>query len=187
GPPTVTVLATHAHARRYPSLTFPGDTFCYFTGMTFAVTSILSHYSKTLVLFFLPQLFNFLYSCPQLFGLVDCPRHRLPRFTEHTGRLEPSWAVVHPRAQRSVRQTVGVGLLVVAEKLSLVKLGRDSTTLEITSTTNLTLLNFLLLKFGSMREDRLTRLVMGIQGLGSLIAFGVRYGGAGWFYGDERR
>lgn len=47
--------------------------------MTFACAAIISHFPKTLLLFFLPQIFNFLLSCPQLFGLVPCPRHRLPK------------------------------------------------------------------------------------------------------------
>ncbi|XP_019625596.1 PREDICTED: LOW QUALITY PROTEIN: UDP-N-acetylglucosamine--dolichyl-phosphate N-acetylglucosaminephosphotransferase-like [Branchiostoma belcheri] len=64
----------------YPSQVFVGDTFCYFAGMTFAVVGILSHFSKTMLLFFIPQILNFLYSCPQLFRLVPCPRHRLPRY-----------------------------------------------------------------------------------------------------------
>lgn len=64
----------------YPSEVFVGDTYCYFAGMTFAVVGILSHFSKTVLLFFIPQIFNFIYSCPQLFRLVDCPRHRLPRY-----------------------------------------------------------------------------------------------------------
>lgn len=69
---------------------FVGDTFCYFAGMTFAVTGILGHFSKTLLLFFIPQIINFLYSLPQIlhiFGLV-CPRHRLPKFNPETGKLE---------------------------------------------------------------------------------------------------
>ncbi|VDP75487.1 unnamed protein product [Schistosoma mattheei] len=64
---------------RYPAKVFVGDTFCYFAGMTFSVVGILGHFSKTLLLFFLPQIVNFLYSTPQLFGLIPCPRHRLPR------------------------------------------------------------------------------------------------------------
>ena len=35
-------------------------------GMTLAVVAILGHFSKTLLLFFLPQIVNFLYSCPQV-------------------------------------------------------------------------------------------------------------------------
>ena len=65
---------------RYPARAFPGDTLCYVTGMAFAVVGIQSHFSKTLLLFFIPQIFNFILSCPQLFGLVPCPRHRLPRY-----------------------------------------------------------------------------------------------------------
>lgn len=47
--------------------------------MTFAVVGILGHFSKTMLLFFIPQAFNFLLSLPQLFLLVECPRHRLPK------------------------------------------------------------------------------------------------------------
>jgi UDP-N-acetylglucosamine--dolichyl-phosphate N-acetylglucosaminephosphotransferase len=63
---------------RYPARAFPGDTFCYFTGMAFSAVAIQGHFSKTLILFFIPQIFNFILSCPQLFHLVHCPRHRLP-------------------------------------------------------------------------------------------------------------
>ena len=63
----------------YPSRVFVGDTYCYFAGMTFAVVGILGHFSKTMILFFLPQIFNFALSLPQLFHLVECPRHRMPK------------------------------------------------------------------------------------------------------------
>lgn len=62
----------------YPATVFVGDTYCYFAGMTFAVVGILGHFSKTMLLFFIPQIFNFLFSCPQLFHFLPCPRHRLP-------------------------------------------------------------------------------------------------------------
>lgn len=65
---------------RYPSSVFVGDTFCYFAGMTFAVVGILGHFSKTMLLFFIPQVINFIYSLPQLFHIIPCPRHRLPRW-----------------------------------------------------------------------------------------------------------
>ncbi|KAF6258891.1 glycosyl transferase family 4-domain-containing protein [Scenedesmus sp. NREL 46B-D3] len=73
----------------YPSAVFVGDTFTYFAGMTIAVAGILGHFSETLLLFLIPQVFNFLYSVPQLFGLVFCPRHRLPVFDPATGLLRP--------------------------------------------------------------------------------------------------
>ncbi|KAG6034758.1 hypothetical protein E4U41_006396, partial [Claviceps citrina] len=73
----------------YPARVFVGDTYCYFSGMVFAVVGILGHFSKTLGLLLVPQMVNFLYSCPQILGLVPCPRHRLPRFNARTGLLEP--------------------------------------------------------------------------------------------------
>ena len=73
---------------KYPSKVFVGDTFCYFAGMTFAMAGILGHYSKTMLLFFIPQILNFLISLPQLFGFVKCPRHRLPKYNPKEDVLE---------------------------------------------------------------------------------------------------
>lgn len=72
----------------YPSRVFVGDTFCYFAGMSFAMAAILGHYSLTLLLFFIPQIINFVYSLPQLLGIVHCPRHRLPKLNVETAKLE---------------------------------------------------------------------------------------------------
>jgi UDP-N-acetylglucosamine--dolichyl-phosphate N-acetylglucosaminephosphotransferase len=84
----------------YPSSVFVGDTYCYFAGMTFAVVGILGHFSKTLLLFFIPQIFNFLYSTPQLFKLLPCPKHRLPRYNAKTGKMEPSKVIVDEKNER---------------------------------------------------------------------------------------
>lgn len=64
-----------------------GDTFTYFAGMTLAVAGILGHFSETLLIFFIPQILNFVYSVPQLFKIVPCPRHRLPRYDPATKLL----------------------------------------------------------------------------------------------------
>lgn len=80
-------LALMKH-NRFPSKVFIGDTFCYCAGMTFAVVGILGHFSKTMMLFFIPQLINFLLSLPQLLGIIHCPRHRLPKFNQQTYELE---------------------------------------------------------------------------------------------------
>ncbi|EXB93955.1 UDP-N-acetylglucosamine--dolichyl-phosphate N-acetylglucosaminephosphotransferase [Morus notabilis] len=71
----------------YPSSVFVGDTYTYFAGMTMAVVGILGHFSETLLIFFAPQVLNFLLSLPQLAGIVPCPRHRLPRFDPQTKLL----------------------------------------------------------------------------------------------------
>lgn len=78
------------HYNWYPAQVFVGDTYCYFAGMTFAVAGILGHFSKTLLLFLLPQIFNFLYSLPQLFRIYPCPRHRLPGVIPQPSSLSSS-------------------------------------------------------------------------------------------------
>ena len=60
--------------------------------MTLAVVAILGHFSKTLLLFFIPQIVNFLYSVPQLFHLIPCPRHRLPKYDPVSDTVSMSYA-----------------------------------------------------------------------------------------------
>ena len=42
-------------ANWYPAKVFVGDTFCYWAGCTLATTSIVGRFSKTGILFFIPQ------------------------------------------------------------------------------------------------------------------------------------
>jgi UDP-N-acetylglucosamine--dolichyl-phosphate N-acetylglucosaminephosphotransferase len=58
---------------------------------------------------------------------------------------------------------------------------------RIVSSTNLTLPNVLLYAFGPMSEPALVRTVLGIQVLGTVFAFGLRYGLAGLVYDGDRR
>jgi len=69
---------------------FVGDTFTLFAGMALACAGVLGHYSETLLLLFLPQVINFVYSLPQLAKIVPCPRHRLPKRDPGTGLLHGS-------------------------------------------------------------------------------------------------
>ncbi|ETW32275.1 hypothetical protein PFFCH_00280 [Plasmodium falciparum FCH/4] len=71
----------------YPSKGFVGNTLTYFCGMFLAVVSIFGHFSKTLVLFLIPQFLNFFISLPQLFHIIPCPRHRLPIINYKTNKL----------------------------------------------------------------------------------------------------
>ena len=64
----------------YPARVFIGDTFCYFSGMTLAVAAIHGHNTKTLLCFLAPQILNFLISVPQVFEIIPCPRHRMPKY-----------------------------------------------------------------------------------------------------------
>lgn len=69
---------------KYPSKCFIGDTFCYFAGITLACSAIIGSFGITLLLFFIPQIINFLLSIPQLIGIIPCPRHRLPTYNPTT-------------------------------------------------------------------------------------------------------
>jgi len=88
--PLVAVTAALLLFNYYPSRVFVGDTYTYFAGMALAVSGILGHFSETLLVFFIPQIINFVYSTPQLFKVVPCPRHRLPVYDRETGLLHPS-------------------------------------------------------------------------------------------------
>jgi len=136
----------------FPAKVFVGDTFCYFAGMTFAVIGIHGHFSKTILLLFLPQVVNFVYSIPQLFKLVPCPRHRLPRVDPITRLLHPS---VFPCKKHEYR---------------ILKTKSDA--LECP---NLTLLCLVLRVFGPMKEQSLTTVMLIIQLLSSVLAFYIRY------------
>lgn len=137
--------------------------------MTFAVVGILGHFSKTLLLLFIPQIFNFLYSSPQLFRLVPCPRHRLPRFNRATGKMEPSRA----QFMRPPKWPVDL-MLKLLEKFWLVKLwkSQDGTILE---TSNLTLINLWIVWWGEMREDRITLGLAGLQVLCGALGLLIRH------------
>ncbi|KAL7746127.1 tunicamycin resistance protein [Sorochytrium milnesiophthora] len=114
--PFIGVTAALLFWNWYPSRVFVGDTFTYFAGMVFAVIGIQGHFSKTLLLFFLPQVFNFVYSTPQLFRLLPCPRHRLPHYNVATDRLDPSMTTV----ARSRLSLPGQLVLLVFGKMGLV-------------------------------------------------------------------
>ncbi len=145
----------------WPARVFVGDTYCYFAGMTLAVAGILGHFSKTLLLLFLPQIFNFVLSCPQLFGLVPCPRHRLPRLNQETGKLEASTTVIVDYSKLSRLGRLSIRLL---SRMKLVKILKEPHMHNQSMIcTNLTLLSTLLVNFGPMREDRLAMLVMALQ------------------------
>ncbi|CAR29989.1 hypothetical protein ZYGR_0AD06800 [Zygosaccharomyces rouxii] len=149
---------------RWPAKVFVGDTYCYFAGMVFAVVGILGHFSKTMLLLFLPQIVNFLYSVPQLFHIVPCPRHRLPRFNEKDGLLYPSRA--------NLQETPAKGFFIPILKLlnffKLIDLEYDDKG-QLVSCTNMTLINLTLVWFGPRREDKLCRLILRLQfGVGIL-------------------
>ncbi|KAL9527783.1 UDP-N-acetylglucosamine--dolichyl-phosphate N-acetylglucosaminephosphotransferase [Sphaerulina musiva] len=157
----------------FPAQVFVGDTYCYFAGMVFAVVGILGHFSKTLLLLFIPQVFNFVYSAPQLFKLVPCPRHRMPRFNARTGLLEPSTAHPAEDGWKDMRPIVGE-VLKVLHQVKLVRVAVDETG-KVVETSNLTLLNLWLVWRGPLREDRLALEVLAMQTVCGLVALWTRH------------
>uniref|UniRef100_A0A915L2D6 UDP-N-acetylglucosamine--dolichyl-phosphate N-acetylglucosaminephosphotransferase n=1 Tax=Romanomermis culicivorax TaxID=13658 RepID=A0A915L2D6_ROMCU len=144
----------------FPAQVFVGDTFCYFSGMIFAVVGILGHFSKTLLLFFIPQIINFVYSLPQLFHVIPCPRHRLPKFNHESKLLQMS---TFETKETSLKPSA----LVCVKALELLKIlyvrrfvKDDEKYLEMN---NFTVINFALKVFGPMTEDRLTRVLLIFQ------------------------
>uniref|UniRef100_A0A8C4Z4X6 UDP-N-acetylglucosamine--dolichyl-phosphate N-acetylglucosaminephosphotransferase n=1 Tax=Gadus morhua TaxID=8049 RepID=A0A8C4Z4X6_GADMO len=173
-----TTLGLFYH-NRYPSSVFVGDTFCYFAGMTFAVVGILGHFSKTMLLFFIPQVVNFIYSLPQLFHIIPCPRHRLPRLNPSTGKLGMSYS----KFKRKDLSKLGNLILQVlkcssyaAELLRLLEVRRgQEEDDEFIECNNMTLINLVLKILGPVHERSLTTIMLLLQVFGSAVAFGIRY------------
>jgi UDP-N-acetylmuramyl pentapeptide phosphotransferase/UDP-N-acetylglucosamine-1-phosphate transferase len=182
--PFIAVSIALYSQNRYPARVFVGDTYCYFAGMVFAVVGILGHFSKTLLLLLIPQAINFIYSCPQLFKLVPCPRHRLPKYNARTNLLEPSVTEYPPERPPSKLQTAAFLLLA---KLHLLEIEFDKETNRIKSTTNFTILNLWLVWFGPMREDRLTYALLWLQIGFGIIGLFVRHQMALWIFSLDNR
>ena len=147
----------------YPANVFVGDTYCYFAGMTFAVVGILGHFSKTLLLFFMPQILNFLWSVPQLFKLVPCPRHRLPSFDSKTGLMYPSTFDCQPTDYQLLKRLNGLDP-------------------QSTKIPNMTIINMTLSILGPMSEQNLCTVLLGLQVTSSALGLFIRYYIAQFFF-----
>jgi UDP-N-acetylglucosamine--dolichyl-phosphate N-acetylglucosaminephosphotransferase len=147
----------------YPASVFVGDTYCYFAGMTFAVVGILGHFSKTLLLFFIPQIVNFLWSTPQLFKFVPCPRHRLPSFNAKTGLMEPSTFECKPD------EYVFLKIITLQDP-------------KATKIANMTIINLCLQIVGPLSEKDLCTVLLGIQIASCGFGLFLRYYVAKFFF-----
>ena len=161
----------------YPARVFVGDTYCYFAGMTFAVAGILGHNTKTMLLFFIPQVVNFLYSVPQLFRIIPCPRHRMPAYLPTTDQLTNSFAEIEP----AELGTIGKVILKLVETCRLAKVVRTPG-VTMVKVSNFTIINYALYVCGPMHEASLTALLLGVQVVCNVLALLVRYQLAGLFY-----
>ena len=165
----------------YPAKVFVGDTYCYFAGMVFAIVGILGHFSKTLLLLLIPQILNFIYSAPQLFHIIPCPRHRLPRFNSRSGLLENSMT----QWERPPSQAIATVLSILG-KVHLLKVEYNPRG-EIVETSNFTILNLWLVWFGPMREDHLAISILIMQTVCGLVGLVVRHKLALWIFQQDNR
>ncbi|OAJ37121.1 succinate dehydrogenase [ubiquinone] iron-sulfur subunit, mitochondrial [Batrachochytrium dendrobatidis JEL423] len=154
--PFIGVTIGYLRHNWYPARVFGGDTFTYFAGMIFAVVGALSNLSKTVLLFMIPQIFNFLYSCPQLFHFVDCPRHRMPRFDEKTGK------VYARRFLLANSKFLGRLMVRFLEMIGLADVGRDKHG-NMVDCNNLTIISIILVRCGPMSERNLAVVVVFVQ------------------------
>lgn len=162
----------------YPAQVFVGDTYCYFSGMVFAVVGILGHFSKTLLIFLLPQIVNFVYSVPQLFNIVPCPRHRMPKFDVKDGLMYPSFGEL----KSSYR--VGAALVSVLAALRLIEVKRDTNNV-ITHFSNMTIINLTLVWLGPLREDHLCLVILAFQLVVGLLMIVARHTVGPWLFGYD--
>ena len=163
---------------KYPSRVFVGDSYCYLAGTVLAVTGILGHCSKTLLLFMMPQVLNFLYSIPQLFRIIPCPRHRMPAYVPDRDLVDLSYT--------DWIKTNEVGkltriMLRLIEVIRLAKVERNKS--GAVRVSNLTLINFTIWKIGRpLNEGTLTNIILAIQTIWIAIAFVIRYKAAALVY-----
>ncbi|KAI6655080.1 UDP-N-acetylglucosamine--dolichyl-phosphate N-acetylglucosaminephosphotransferase-like [Oopsacas minuta] len=157
----------------YPARVFVGDTYCNFAGMVLAVIGILGHFSKSLLLFFIPQILNFIFSIPQLFGWIPCPRHRLPKWNETTDRLGMSYTGPFRPSSLPFMGRISFRFLKLFRLVDVKKqLGEDRKMVDMS---NLTLINLALKIFGPQHERNVTVLMLVGQILLSLAGFGVKF------------
>lgn len=178
--PFVAVTWAILRANWFPAQCFVGDTYCYFAGMTFAVAGILGHFGKTMILFFIPQAFNFVFSLPQLLKLVPCPRHRMPKFDPNTGMLVNSVATFKPGDISAVGHLI-VNILRSLKMISYRKYEDDQGQVQI-EVSNFTVLNLIMRVTGPINERDLAVYALGVQVTFSLVAFYIRYEVALHFY-----
>jgi len=97
----------------------------------------------------------------------------LPKYDQRTDTLSASKFVLaeaSPIVQSVVR------------KLALLRIVRLYETDGVVECNNFTVINFILIHFGPLKEDSLVKILLAIQVLSSVLAFGIRFFMAGLVY-----
>lgn len=156
-----------------------GKIFCYFSGMTFSVVAIFGHFSKTMMLFFIPQFVNSFLSLPQFVGLIPCPNCRLPILDDATQTLEPSKVLLDLKKCGFIRRVI-IYLLRMLRLIHVENIVDKEHELRIDNTT---LMNIVLRCLGPIKERDLMHRLLLFQIFANAVGFCVRYGGTCIFYG----
>ncbi|OAG30882.1 UDP-N-acetylglucosamine--dolichyl-phosphate N-acetylglucosaminephosphotransferase [Nematocida sp. ERTm5] len=148
---------------KYPSKCFVGDVFCYFSGSALLCIGLFGGFMKTLFLFLIPQLFNFVLSTPQMFKILPCPRHRMPS-VKHLDGPESITALI-PSTMQCKKTYIATGYLRQAivrvyKFFNLVSYTENEETVEIS---NFTILNVILVWCGPIQEKTLFYIYSAIQ------------------------
>lgn len=153
---------------RFPAKVFVGDSYCYFAGMTLAVVGILGHFSEEILIFSAPQVFNFILSTPQLFKILPCPRHRLPRFDEKTNLREPSIFEFRYKELNLVGRLIiklysAIGFAYIVDSTKKEEEEDEGQSERLYQSNNFTLINLWLCWFGPKDERTLCHQLLRLQ------------------------
>lgn len=91
---------------RYPARCFVGDVYTYFAGCVYVTAAVAGNYLVMAGFLYFQELINFFLSLPQLIGIVECPRHRLPKLNKEDGKLygqTQNWNLINQYLLRIVR------------------------------------------------------------------------------------
>jgi len=147
--------------------------------MTLAVVCIVGHFSKTMLIFLLPQFLNFIYSFPQLYPKgIPCPRHRMPAYDIGRGIVKNSYTEFKP----ADLSKIGALIFRVLRTFRLAHIMMPEAADGTVRMSNLTLINFMLYVCGPMREDVLCVRLLALQVSCSAICFAVRFGLASYVF-----
>ncbi|VDO21596.1 unnamed protein product [Brugia timori] len=170
-----------------PSVSWCHSLSLYFLLPFLGTTSVLLYFNWYPARVFI---FNFMYSIPQLFHLVPCPRHRLPKYNSKTNTVDMSTVEFKENGHiSSYLKLLSFPLLVVLYLKPLTKMVLDflnifgllykkiieKNNVRWAVINNLTLLNLVLKFTGPVHEKKLTEILLILQVLFSVLAFFIRF------------
>lgn len=176
---------------KYPAKCFVGDTFCYFAGSSLLCVGLLGGFSRRLFFMLSVQVINFIVSLPQILGVIECPRHRMPACEEVNGEilLIPSVVVLSESTKPATLSKPAKPTIITTLRHSLraplvsvlIRAGLAERKSGVVQAPNMTLLNLILFYFGRMGEEKLCRVLMQIQGAWCLIWLFFNWVAFSWF------